>query len=63
MQKIKNKATKELFEFICFSSEYNGYFIYRLIPRETMCEMGHISNFVPVGMSWEELKDLENEKS
>lgn len=55
--KVKSKKTKEMFEFLCMSSEYKDYFIYRMIQGEELCEFGHIRNFTPIGRTWEEIKN------
>lgn len=56
-KKVRNKKTKKIHEFLCMSSEYEGYFIYRLIDGEEICEMGHVSSFYPIGFKWEDIKN------
>jgi len=57
MIKVKNKKSKELFQFVCLSDEHPGYFIYKLYFGEELCEYGHISKFQPIGMTWEEIQN------
>lgn len=60
---VKNLYTHALYEFLCFSKEHPEYFIYKIQPMENQFEMGLIINYEPVGMTWEEVKEYENQIS
>lgn len=60
--KVKNLYTREMYEFLCFSKEHPEYFIYRITPMENQFEMGLIIHYEPIGMTWMEVDDYENQK-
>lgn len=57
---VKNKRTKELKEFICFSTLFPEHFIYRIQPVDNAFDMGRITDYDVVGsLTWDEIQQIE----
>ena len=61
--RVKSLITHEMYEFICFSEDLTDYFIYRIQPLENSFDIGYISLYEPINMSWDEVREKINEKS